>query len=146
MLWSYRPSHSNHDHCDLIHSKSQNQFIFTKPLKDYFQLLALIGMIYGFVMIQNPEKTFNGSHAVEEVIHEEVEAEEGVADLENLAEDEENATDRIVTDLTNGTMDPQAEKYRELGLLRIQKHGIKGNDLKNHFQSFCKRSISLQWS
>ena len=94
-------------------------------------------MIYGFVMIQNPEKTFNGSHAVEEVIHEEVEAEEGVADLENLAEDEENATDRIVTDLTNGTMDPQAEKYRELGLLRIQKHGIKGNNLNTIFNHFA---------
>mgnify|MGYP001310555710 CR=1 FL=1 len=99
-----------------------------------FQLLALIGMIYGFVMIQNPEKTFNGSHDIEEVIHEEVEAEEGVADLENLENDEENTTDQILMDLANGTMDPKAEKYKELGLLRIQKHGIKGI----HFNYFLK--------
>ena len=91
-------------------------------------------MIYGFVMIQNPEKTFNGSHDIEEVIHEEVEAEEGVADLENLENDEENTTDQILMDLANGTMDPKAEKYKELGLLRIQKHGIKGI----HFNYFFK--------
>lgn len=85
-------------------------------------------------MIQNPEKTFNGSHDIEEVIHEEVEAEEGVADLEKLENDEENTTDQILMDLANGTMDPKAEKYKELGLLRIQKHGIKGI----HFNYFLK--------
>ena len=85
-------------------------------------------MIYGFVMIQSPEKTFKGSHAVEEVINEEVEAEEGVADIEQLAsdEEEEHTTDLIETELKNGTLDPHTDKYRELGLLRIQKHGIKG--------------------
>ena len=94
----------------------------------FFQILALVAMIYGFVMIQSPEKTFNGSHAVEEVIHEEVEAEEGVADIEELEleEEQETTTDLILTELKNGTMDPHSDKYKELGLLRIQKHGIKG--------------------
>ena len=108
-----------------------------------FQLLALIGMIYGFVMIQNPEKTFNGSHDIEEVIHEEVEAEEGVADLENLENDEENTTDQILMDLANGTMDPKAEKYKELGLLRIQKHGIKGIHFKTIFLKLKKKKKNI---
>ena len=96
-------------------------------------------MIYGFVMIQNPEKTFNGSHDIEEVIHEEVEAEEGVADLENLENDEEeNTTDQIMMALANGTMDPKAEKYKELGLLRTQKHGIKGIYLSNYLNFNAK--------
>ena len=96
-------------------------------------------MIYGFVMIQNPEKTFNGSHDIEEVIHEEVEAEEGVADLENLENDEEeNTTDQIMMSLANGTMDPKAEKYKELGLLRTQKHGIKGINLSNYLNFNAK--------
>ena len=88
-------------------------------------------MIYGFVMIQSPEKTFNGSHAVEEVIHEEVEAEEGLADIEELEteEEQETTTDLILTELKNGTMDPHSDKYQELGLLRTQKHGIKGKRL-----------------
>eukprot|EP00093_Oithona_nana_P000456 00456.XXX_1685_2500_1 [CDS] Oithona nana genome sequencing. len=106
--------------CGLVDLRTQ-----TMVIAGLYTLLALIGMIYGFVMIQNPEKTFNGSHDIEEVIHEEVEAEEGVADLENLENDEENTTDQILMDLANGTMDPKAEKYKELGLLRIQKHGIK---------------------
>jgi len=96
-------------------------------------------MIYGFVMIQNPEKTFNGSHDIEEVIHEEVEAEEGVADLENLENDEdENTTDQIMMALANGTMDPKAEKYKELGLLRTQKHGIKGIYSSNYLNFNAK--------
>jgi hypothetical protein len=81
----------------------------------------MIGLVYGFVMIESPEKVFGTEHAVEEVVNEEVIAEEEVAPSEEVAES-----------IRNGTLSPHERHFYDASLVRIQKQGVKSklfNDL-----------------
>ena len=51
----------------------------------FIQLLAAIGMIYGFVEINSPQKMLGANMAVEGIIHEEIE----VTLEDNLEDDDE---------------------------------------------------------
>ena len=77
-------------------------------------------MIYGFVQINSPEKMMGtaAAHAVEEIIHEEIETNE-ISDDFDLAN---NMTEKIA----NGSISPRDQHHYEVALLTIQKRGIKG--------------------
>ena len=74
-------------------------------------------MIYGFVQINSPEKMMGEhAHAIEEIIHEEIETNE-ISDDFDLAN---NMTEKIA----NGSISPCDQHHYEAGLLTIQKQNM----------------------
>ena len=92
-------------------------------------------MILGFVMIQSPEKLLSASHAVEEVIHEELEDSDTNLDNPDISQ---NVSEK----LANGSLSPHEQQHYKLGLEHVQKKGVKGNLLR-HCRSCC--SCIIRW-
>ena len=83
----------------------------------YLKGIAFIFLIVGFVMIWSPDKFLTASHAVEEVMHEEI----------NLSElDDPDIAKNVTEEIKHGQLSPHEQKHYELGLMHVQKKGIKG--------------------
>ena len=102
--------------CGLFDLKTQ-----TLAIAVLYTFIALVGIIYGFVMIHSPAKVFGASHAVEEVIKEEIDTN---TDDDDVAAGGVNQT-ALTKEIENGTISPQDHQHYEEGLLRTQKKGIE---------------------
>ena len=70
-------------------------------------------------MVSAPEKVFGASHAVEEVIKEEIETEQNAAETKEISDE-----------IKNGTISPKERKHYEQGILHIQRSGIKRKEIQ----------------
>jgi len=109
--------------CGLIDLRTQ-----TMMIAGFYTLLATIGMIYGFVEINSPEKMMGASNeAVEGIIHEELEtsADDNLDDDDDYLDASNITENNITTKIADGSISPHDRHHYEMALISIQKRGIK---------------------